>query len=414
MKTSIKEISLRVTDLEGIFKDFLIKIKQDYNIADIFYSDTTFEEFIRSFEYVMWILKFLIKSHKLFLTISTESERNNILNNLNNLTSSISQWFSHANNMIIYTDNLKTIIRQYDGLVLTRKEYISDFKNELLELQEQAVIIKEIFNHIKKNIGEKNELVNKMEDLKDRYGDLNNYLNDIQNTTQNASEILEDMQWKKDNFDDFFDKIDTRTKELDNQQLKTDVFVRQLEEFKEQQDLKMKEAEKLINNAKKALHYKTTEWISAAIQAQYDDAKKNTLRWWLISAVLFVWWAIGFGIYTLFQELTIFGFIWRFAIITLLVGAAIFSAQQYVRQKNIIEDYAYKLVLVKSIIWFSEELLKIEDKTNSGYQIYITRTLNELLQDPLRYKWWKIDNLQVTSSLQEVLELSKEIKWLIR
>ena len=111
MKTSIKEISLRVTDLEGIFKDFLIKIKQDYNIADIFYSDTTFEEFIRSFEYVMWILKFLIKSHKLFLTISTESERNNILNNPNNLTPSISQWFSHANNMIIYTDNLKTIIR---------------------------------------------------------------------------------------------------------------------------------------------------------------------------------------------------------------------------------------------------------------------------------------------------------------
>ena len=414
MKTSIKEISLRVTDLEGIFKDFLIKIKQDYNIADIFYSDTTFEEFIRSFEYVMWILKFLIKSHKLFLTISTESERNNILNNLNNLTSSISQWFSHANNMIIYTDNLKTIIRQYDGLVLTRKEYISDFKNELLELQEQAVIIKEIFNHIKKNIGEKNELVNKMEDLKDRYGDLNNYLNDIQNTTQNASEILEDMQWKKDDFDDFFDKIDIRKKELDDQQAKTNDFVQQLSEFKKQQDTKMEEAEKLINNAKKALHYKTTEWISAAIQAQYDDAKKNTLRWWLISAVLFVWWAIGFGIYTLFQELTIFGFIWRFAIITLLVGAAIFSAQQYVRQKNIIEDYAYKLVLVKSIIWFSEELLKIEDKTNSGYQIYITRTLNELLQDPLRYKWWKIDNLQVTSSLQEVLELSKEIKWLIR
>ncbi len=414
MKTSIKEISLRVTDLEGIFKDFLIKIKQDYNIADIFYSDTTFEEFIRSFEYVMWILKFLIKSHKLFLTISTESERNNILNNLNNLTSSISQWFSHANNMIIYTDNLKTIIRQYDGLVLTRKEYISDFKNELLELQKQAVVIKEIFNHIKEDVDKKEELANKMQDLQDKYGDLSSYVNDIQNTTQNASEILEDMQWKKDNFDDFFDKIDTRTKELDNQQLKTDVFVRQLEEFKEQQDLKMKEAEKLINNAKKALHYKTTEWISAAIQAQYDDAKKNTLRWWLISAVLFVWWAIGFGIYTLFQELTIFGFIWRFAIITLLVGAAIFSAQQYVRQKNIIEDYAYKLVLVKSIIWFSEELLKIEDKTNSGYQIYITRTLNELLQDPLRYKWWKIDNLQVTSSLQEVLELSKEIKWLIR
>lgn len=414
MKTTIKEISLRVTELEKIFNRFVVQSKQNYDSVDIFYSDTTFEEFIKSFEYVMRILRFLTKSHNLFLTITTESERTDILNNLSNLISYMPRWVTYANDIIIYTDRLKTIIRQYDGLVLTRKEYVSEFKDELLELQKQAVVIKEIFNHIKEDVDKKEELANKMQDLQDKYGDLSSYVNDIQNTTQNASEILEDMQWKKDNFDDFFDKIDTRTKELDNQQLKTDDFVRQLKEFKEQQDLKMEEAEKLINDAKKALHYKTTEWISAAIQAQYDDAKQNTLGWWLFVAIIFLWLGIGFGIYALFQELTIFGFIWRFAIITLLVGAAIFSAQQYVRQKNIIEDYAYKLVLVKSIIWFSEELLKIEDKTNSGYQIYITRTLNELLQDPLRYKWWKANDLQLAPLVKEVLELSKEIKWLVK
>lgn len=414
MKTIIKEISLRVTELEKIFNGFVVQIKQNYDIADIFYSDTTFEEFITSLEYVMRILKFLIESHNLFLTITTESERADILNNLSNLISYMPRWVTYANDIIIYTDRLKTIIRQYDGLVLTRKEYVSEFKDELLELQKQAVVIKEIFNHIKEDVDKKEELANKMQDLQDKYGDLSSYVNDIQNTTQNASEILEDMQWKKDDFDDFFDKIDIRKKELDDQQAKTNDFVQQLSEFKKQQDTKMEEAEKLINNAKKALHYKTTEWISAAIQAQYDDAKQNTLGWWLFVAIIFLLLGIGFGICTLFQELTIFGFIWRFAIITLLVGAAIFSAQQYVRQKNIIEDYAYKLVLVKSIIWFSEELLKIEDKTNSGYQIYITRTLNELLQDPLRYKWWKANDLQLAPLVKEVLELSKEIKWLVK
>ncbi|ATU05316.1 hypothetical protein BKN14_02565 [Candidatus Gracilibacteria bacterium HOT-871] len=414
MKTTIKEISLRVTELEKIFNRFVVQSKQNYDSVDIFYSDTTFEEFIKSFEYVMRILRFLTKSHNLFLTITTESERTDILNNLSNLISYMPRGVTYANDIIIYTDRLKTIIRQYDGLVLTRKEYVSEFKDELLELQKQAVVIKEIFNHIKEDVDKKEELANKMQDLQDKYGDLSSYVNDIQNTTQNASEILEDMQGKKDNFDDFFDKIDTRTKELDNQQLKTDDFVRQLKEFKEQQDLKMEEAEKLINDAKKALHYKTTEGISAAIQAQYDDAKQNTLGWWLFVAIIFLGLGIGFGIYALFQELTIFGFIGRFAIITLLVGAAIFSAQQYVRQKNIIEDYAYKLVLVKSIIGFSEELLKIEDKTNSGYQIYITRTLNELLQDPLRYKGGKANDLQLAPLVKEVLELSKEIKGLVK
>lgn len=87
MKTIIKEISLRVTELEKIFNGFVVQIKQNYDIADIFYSDTTFEEFITSLEYVMRILKFLIESHNLFLTITTESERADILNNLSNLIS---------------------------------------------------------------------------------------------------------------------------------------------------------------------------------------------------------------------------------------------------------------------------------------------------------------------------------------
>ena len=87
MKTTIKEISLRVTELEEIFNRFVVQSKQNYDSVDIFYSDTTFEEFIKSFEYVMRILRFLTKSHNLFLTITTESERTDILNNLSNLIS---------------------------------------------------------------------------------------------------------------------------------------------------------------------------------------------------------------------------------------------------------------------------------------------------------------------------------------
>ena len=94
--------------------------------------------------------------------------------------------------------------------------------------------------------------------------------------------------------------------------------------------------------------------------------------------------------------------IWRLALLPITISWAIFSASQYVKQKNLIEDYAYKLVLVKSIIWFSEELLKVKENTNDGYQQYITKTLDELLQDPLRDKNPKKNEKVISSkSLKE-------------
>ena len=38
------------------------------------------------------------------------------------------------------------------------------------------------------------------------------------------------------------------------------------------------------------------------------------------------------------------------------IAGAIFCANQYIRQKNVIEDYTYKMVLAKSIVGFSEQL----------------------------------------------------------
>lgn len=94
----------------------------------------------------------------------------------------------------------------------------------------------------------------------------------------------------------------------------------------------------------------------------------------------------------------------------LWVSVSIFSASRYVKQKNIIEDYAYKLVLAKSIIWFSEELKKWWEE---WYQKYITRTLEELLQDPLREKGNKNAKIDM-NWLKDWIWFIKELKDLIK
>jgi hypothetical protein len=102
--------------------------------------------------------------------------------------------------------------------------------------------------------------------------------------------------------------------------------------------------------------------------------------------------------------------IWRIALLPITIAGAIFSANQYVKQRNLIEDYAYKLVLTKSIVGFSEELLKVKD-TNKWYQEYITKVLNELLQDPLRNKKDNKKDIMVSwKELKEWLSVIKDIR----
>jgi hypothetical protein len=67
----------------------------------------------------------------------------------------------------------------------------------------------------------------------------------------------------------------------------------------------------------------------------------------------------------------------------LTIAAAWFCSSQFVKQKNIAEDYAYKTVLAKSIVGFSEQLSK---KSNQGdeYKKYIEKMLDEIHRDPIR------------------------------
>ena len=100
--------------------------------------------------------------------------------------------------------------------------------------------------------------------------------------------------------------------------------------------------------------------------------------------------------------------------IPLTLTGAMFCARQYVKQKNIIEDYAYKTVLAKSIVAFSEEF-----KGKEQYSQYIETVLREIHQDPLRQRSKDKDkdkdkeeiNLNgIIGLLEKTIELAKGLK----
>lgn len=179
----------------------------------------------------------------------------------------------------------------------------------------------------------------------------------------------------------------------------------------------LSESEILIESAKKALNYKTAEGISASFQVQYENADD---RWvfgsWIFGAIICLLGTIGLGIWILHTIPNDIGIlIARISLLPLPIIGAIFCANQYTKQKNIIEDYAYKMVLAKSIVGFSEQLKKNGTDNNEEYIHYIKTALEEIHKDPLRSRTKSVkDSKNEPINLAQIGELVERITKLIK
>ena len=179
-------------------------------------------------------------------------------------------------------------------------------------------------------------------------------------------------------------KIDEREEQLKKQMKNTEQFNETLSEYEIKQGNLMNIAENLIKSARTALNYKTAESISAAFNTQYTEAKENShYQYWLWGAMGFVFLTLFIGIWILTGWFIhndidpLFSIIGRISMIPFTILGAIFCANQYIKQKNLIEDYAYKCVLAKSMIAFSEEL---RGKDSEKYSEYLSTVLQQVIE----------------------------------
>lgn len=410
MKQSIENINNSLNTIKETFSNFIVREKEIRKLDEIVYWEFTLKDIISDTEFLLKILSYLVKSNNLFFNISTQGDRTNIYNTLNNLNSYFS--LSNFNYIVSHLDTLKTYIRNYNPIVLSKKDFLSDVWNDILEIQGNSKVSSSLLDKINSDIKLKEEIIEKLEKLEDDYNDLDSKLEIISEKKEEIIKMTTDAEANKKIIDNFSSNIEKREEDIVKLKNKTSEYEEKLKVFKNENEENLKIADNLIKSAKKALKYKTAEWISASIQTQYEEAKKETTTWWIFLAILFILITLWLWIWLLSgKDLWIEIVIWRLALLPITIWGAIFSANQYVRQKNIIEDYAYKLVLVKSIIWFSEELLKVKENTNYWYQRYIAKTLDELLQDPLRDKSNKKNETIISSkSLKEWLDFIKQAK----
>lgn len=116
--------------------------------------------------------------------------------------------------------------------------------------------------------------------------------------------------------------------------------------------------------------------------------------------------AVLIGIWILNAEyLDLGAAIGRVSLIPLLITGSWFCASQHLKLVNLAEDYAYKDVLAKSIVGFSDQLKSNEDK-GEEYKKYIEKMLEEIHRDPIHRDAKKNDKgIEFSELLKKIDEI---------
>lgn len=377
-------------------------------------------------------LGYLTRSHNLFIKLSSYSSRIEIQNHLRDLNSHLRN--RQTTNIVSDIEWLKNHLRTY-CLRLDRERHL-DFNNEIDELRRKAILLDGDIKMVQQKLNEASLSYSEMQSKQDEYNaiiseltstkdsfvetvdaftsEFEEYKELTQKAQNNEAEIAANLESANENlekFNEFIIKIDEREQTLTMQAASTATYESKLNEYTQEHRDKLEEAEMLIEEAKTALHYKNAEGLSAAFSHQLQTASNKHARlWWLGGAIFFIastlaigiWIVTGWGLgETGDQNQMILNLVGRLSMIPFTIAGAIFCANQYTKQKNIIEDYAYKTTIAKSIIAFSEEL---RSKDSERYAEYISTILKEIHQDPLRKRGKEKDEFTLSKDSTGLIE----------
>lgn len=352
----------------------------------------------------------LTKSPSQFLKLSTYQERIAILNSLKNIEVSLNS----PSQLLQYLDGLKIALRPFH--IRYTKDRLLDFDEEISGvvrkkqvLEEEIVNLKEkkeenegLLSELVKNNERLTELLSELETLQSNTTDKNIIANqriisldervtECEELIEKASEIVESTseylntaKTSTSTIKEFEDTVDKRLKQVEIIDARTKEYRKNIEDFENEREGLNKKAKDTIEEALKALEYNTARGLSASFQAQLEKIEGSKFHRWLWGSGIFLVLTLGIGVWiVLTGHGDLNATIGKLALTPFTITGAVFCANQFIRNKNIIDDYSYKMVLSKSIVGFSEQLNNIHESSDE-YKNYILMALAEIHKDPLR------------------------------
>jgi len=390
LKTSVKAIKVR--EFEG--RKF--GIESEYDARGV----------VAGVDAIITDVGGLLRAPKRFIQGSNYSERVTLNDELTNLNHYLTD--EDLASTCNHVEALKPILRGY--AIRYTDERFYEFIDRTNELQKKVQSLTELLSESKEAQTEILEINSKVQSLKEEIDSRNEALIErqtiledlIAESDETRSTVVDHFETDKSNsfeieelltevrshselIDSFSQKIAARENQIESQNSKSKEFEVTLVDYASQQEDYLTEAKNLIKTAKQALEYKTAEGLSAAFSAQHTAAKDPWyMGAWVFGTMLFLLFSAALGVWlTVDHDISTSLIIGRISLLPILIGGSIFCASQYVKQKNIADDYAYKTVLAKSLVGFSEQLSSEESK-GEEHALYIKTVLSQLLVDPQR------------------------------
>lgn len=429
IRNSRDEIREKIKTLDlKVFKDQTFGPENEYSYRGL----------IGGIDALMTDISTLTQYENRFLKLSDYQERSNIFTLLSNILS----YIETPNNLYPQVENLKKALRNYN--LRNFSENLVQFEQEIDETRKVKLELQEILQEskkVKENIIEINETIDEIQSktqeslglAKEKFEEIDSELESFAKKTEEQSELNakldtikteanehldEIVEFKteadgnKKLIDAFASKVQEREVKLVELEQRTSANIESLKKYEDERKKVLQEANQLIESAKQALGYKTAEGLSASFDTQYKKAKEgNILTWWMVGAIVSLICTLGLGIWVMeYIKEEWFMILGRVLLLPIPIAGAAFCANQYTKQKNIIEDYAYKLTIAKAIVGFSEQLKKNGNKVDDvEYTDYIQKALGEIHKDPLRSRKEERSISLKSNQFDQVVDLAKKI-----
>ncbi len=314
---------------------------------------------------------------------------------INNQVQALFQHRTNINQEIINIQNL------YQQVMISNIEYnlksYDRFKKPLSEIAD----LKRTYSSTIKGL---NTLTTKVEKIEENYEKAIDLINSFKEQKELIDNKLNETTETFEKSDKLFEEIIAARQEVENSKKEITAFKVNIDSFKKDIEEntstsnkiitdfeeKRKKVDKLISDSEKALGLKSTEGISAALSVQYDkEDSKDKRKQWIISSIIFLGIALV-GVLLLIIKFKLGdkeiaadstnSIIARIVFVAIAIGGASFCAKQYLRQKNLADNYGYKLVLAKSIVAFAQEIKKHDPKKAAEY---LNNVLEEINKSPI-------------------------------
>lgn len=350
----------------------------------------------------------LVENPEYFIRLSTYQDRSNIHSYLSQLSRYVSS--PSPSNIVSPLDYLKGLLRPYN--LRTDKKRMIVFQQKIDELTRKAEQLTQVLEDIKNTesninqisgdvseqaivISEKKEsiekLLNQSEETKEQLDNLKEELNEVAEETRSYQSESSEAKTKtieyRDEVKEFVEEINEHQQRIEEQNAQFEIFKGILDKNTTEQGQYLKDALKLIEQSKLALSYTTSVGLRASFDTQCQELKGKysyKLWIWMVAAIITIIGVVLIGVWLINgnhqvsnenDSTMLMQIVGKISMIPLLVTATVFCAKQYTKQRNLLEDYAYKRTLAQSMVAFSEEL---REKDSERYREYLSMVLSEI------------------------------------